>query len=236
MAGAGTAGRPVTGSVPPGIRCAAFGDRALLVEPDPPHSDPGSATVWVLGTASVARRVWPGATVVPGLRSVLVAFDSPGHRPSPPEVVHQLEGGRRDAGPGAGGEHPGSERLVTIPVRYDGPDLADVAGLLDVSVPELVARHRAATWTVVAIGFSPGFAYLTTPDPLFAAVPRRPEPRRRVPAGSVALAAGMCAVYPSATPGGWQLIGSTEQVLFDAGNEPPATLAAGDRIEFREGA
>jgi KipI family sensor histidine kinase inhibitor len=96
------------------------------------------------------------------------------------------------------------------------------------------SRHGRAEWTVAALGFSPGFGYLTCPDPLFSSVPRRADPRPRVPAGSVALAAGMCAVYPSATPGGWQLVGSTDRVLFDPGQDPPAVLAAGDRIVFDE--
>jgi KipI family sensor histidine kinase inhibitor len=87
---------------------------------------------------------------------------------------------------------------------------------------------------VAALGFSPGFGYLTTTDPLFAQVARRPDPRRRVPAGSVALAAGMCAVYPSPTPGGWQLIGSTKATLFDSEVRPPNLLVVGDLVQFVE--
>ncbi len=93
-------------------------------------------------------------------------------------------------------------------------------------------RHLAATWTVAAVGFSPGFGYLTSDDPVFGQVPRRADPRRRVPAGSVALAGGMCAVYPSATPGGWQLIGTSDVSLFDPDAVSPALLAAGDAVRF----
>ena len=125
-------------------------------------------------------------------------------------------------------------RLHTLPTRYDGPDLADVAAMLRLPAAEVVRRHQAAIWTVAAVGFSPGFGYLTTPDPLFAAVGRRADPRPRVPRGSVALAAQMCAVYPSATPGGWQLIGSTTAELFDVTAEHPALLRVGDRVEFVE--
>lgn len=218
----------------PGIRCAAFGDRALLLEPDPPLGDTAAATAWVLRTASAAERAWDRARVVPGLRSVLVSFNSPGQRPSRSDAVHGLEGAMLSGQvPEPNQDDRPGPRTVTIPVRYDGPDLADVAAAVDLAVPELVARHQSAPWTVAAIGFSPGFAYLTTTDPIFAAVPRRPEPRSRVPAGSVALAAGMCAVYPSATPGGWQLVGGTEAVLFDVRRDPPARLAPGDRVEFR---
>ncbi|MCU0302417.1 MAG: allophanate hydrolase subunit 1, partial [Candidatus Nanopelagicales bacterium] len=100
--------------------------------------------------------------------------------------------------------------------------MADVATMLRLPAAEVVRRHAEAVWTVAAIGFSPGFGYLTTADPLFAGVVRRPDPRPRVPRGSVALAAGMCAVYPSATPGGWQLIATTATELFDVHAEHPA--------------
>lgn len=213
------------------VRCAAFGDRALLVEPGLAAPDPPSATAWVLAVADAARRQWPQASVVPGLRSVLVSFE-PGQRPedrsaASDALVRQLGAGApssRDEGTGP---------PLRIDVRYDGPDLSEVAGLLGVGTDALVSRHQSAVWTVAAIGFSSGFAYLTTADPLFASVPRRGEPRTRVPAGSLALAAGMCAVYPSATPGGWQLIGASDHVLFDVDADPPALLRPGDRIEFR---
>lgn len=212
-----------------GIRCSALGDRAFLVEPESATDEHRADTAWVLRTASAARRVWGDASVVPGLRSVLVAFAGPDQRPADRVLARRaLEDAVMTVqDPGGGG------RTVTIPVRYHGPDLADVAATLDVAVGEVVQRHQSAAWTVSAIGFSPGFAYLTSPDPLFASVPRRPEPRSRVPAGSLALAAGMCAVYPSATPGGWQLIGSSEHVLFDARANPPAALVPGDRVDFR---
>ena len=106
--------------------------------------------------------------------------------------------------------------------------------MLHLPTAEVVRRHRAAIWTVAAIGFSPGFGYLTTTDRIFAEVGRRPDPRPKVPRGSVALAAQMCAVYPSATPGGWQLIGSTSAELFDVAAEHPALLRVGDRVAFVE--
>ncbi len=106
--------------------------------------------------------------------------------------------------------------------------------MLGLPVVEVVRRHREAAWTVATVGFSPGFGYLTTEDPLFAGVGRRADPRPRVPRGSVALAAGMSAVYPSATPGGWQLIGSTTAALFDVHAERPALLRVGDRVQFLE--
>jgi KipI family sensor histidine kinase inhibitor len=174
------------------------------------------------------------------MASVLVAFDAPLGR-SAGEAADLLAAAVRaglcaqhaldsDLGPDAGGQGPHTH---TIPVRYDGPDLASVAASLAVPIGELVARHASTEWAVAAIGFSPGFGYLTSPDPLFAEVPRRPDPRPRVPAGSVALAAGMCAVYPSATPGGWHLIGGTRESLFEVHAERPARLRVGDRVCFR---
>lgn len=218
---------------PAALRCRPFGDRAFLVEPLVPDG-PGADAL--LGAADAARGLWPGATVVPGLGSVLVTFAAPSLRPVDLDEACARLGaarlGRAEVAPAGASTPDGPVRILT---RYDGPDLGDVASALGVPVAELVARHASAEWTVAAIGFSPGFGYLRCPDPLFHSVSRRPAPRSRVPAGSVALAAGMCAVYPSATPGGWQLIGTTSQVLFDVRADPPALLAPGDRVEFRIG-
>ena len=131
---------------------------------------------------------------------------------------------------------PAVPRLHTLPTRYDGPDLADVAAMLRLPTAEVVRRHQAAIWTVAAIGFSPGFGYLTTPDPLFAEVGRRADPRPKVPRGSVALAAQMCAVYPSATPGGWQLIGSTTRRAVRRRRRAPRPAAGRRPRRVRRGA
>ena len=209
-------------------RVVAFGDRAL-------HLEPGSAippgTAWVHEVAARARRAWPSATVVPGLASVLVVHDTPSARPDPhdPEVAHLLE-----AAGAAGSSGVGDSVTHRVPTRYDGEDLRDVAELVGVPTQELVRRHGEATWTVASIGFSPGFGYLTGTDPLFSGIGRRADPRPRVPRGAVALAAGMCAVYPSASPGGWQLIGSSDVDLFDARAPRPARLRVGDRVRFVE--
>jgi allophanate hydrolase subunit 1 len=235
-----------TGTIGDPLAITVFGDRALLVEPPDRHS-PG--TPWVLRVAARARRRWPSATVVPGLANVLVAFERPSDRPDPrgPEAQTVLSG-HTWAGstsfpvvvdlvdpPDRIDDHqPPPARLHALPTRYDGPDLADVATMLRLPAAEVVRRHAEAVWTVAAIGFSPGFGYLTTADPLFAGVMRRPDPRPRVPRGSVALAAGMCAVYPSATPGGWQLIATTATELFDVHAEHPAVLRVGDRVTFLE--
>jgi KipI family sensor histidine kinase inhibitor len=118
-----------------------------------------------------------------------------------------------------------------IPVRYDGIDLPDVARRTGLTTHEVIARHTARTYTVNCLGFVPGFGYLGALDPTLA-LPRRDEPRRRVPAGSVAIAGSQTAVYPLETPGGWHLIGRTSVVMFDVTADPPALLVAGDTVRF----
>ncbi|WP_329153418.1 5-oxoprolinase subunit PxpB [Streptomyces sp. NBC_01456] len=129
--------------------------------------------------------------------------------------------------PPAAGDRP----AVRIPVRYDGPDLADVAALWDVTPEEVVRLHSATEFHVAFCGFAPGFGYLTgLPEPLH--VPRRDSPRTKVPVGSVALAGPYTGVYPRSSPGGWQLIGTTDTVLWDPRREPAALLAPGTRVRF----
>ncbi|MFE0381887.1 5-oxoprolinase subunit PxpB [Streptomyces inhibens] len=125
----------------------------------------------------------------------------------------------------------GDRPAVEIPVRYDGPDLADVAALWDVTPNEVVHLHSATEFHVAFCGFAPGFGYLTgLPAPLH--VPRRDTPRTKVPVGSVALAGPYTGVYPRSSPGGWQLIGTTDTVLWDPRREPAALLAPGTRVRF----
>jgi len=118
-----------------------------------------------------------------------------------------------------------------IPVRYDGPDLEAVAHQLQLPSGEVIRRHAGRTYQVLFLGFVPGFGYLGPLDPSLA-LPRRAEPRRRVPAGAVAIAGEQTAIYPIETPGGWHLIGRTETVLFDPLRDVPNLLAAGDRVRF----
>lgn len=126
--------------------------------------------------------------------------------------------------------------LHEVPVRYggeDGPDLSLVAAHAGLSEAEVVRRHVAVEYVVHMIGFAPGFPYLAGLDPRLAC-PRRESPRARVPAGSVGIGGSQTGIYPSATPGGWQLIGRTSLVLFDPHADPPGLLAPGDRVRFVE--
>ena len=118
-----------------------------------------------------------------------------------------------------------------IPVRYDGSDLHDVAARCRLTVDEVIAIHWARTYTVDILGFVPGFAYLSELDPRIQ-MPRRGEPRTRVPAGSVAIAGGHTGIYPLDTPGGWHILGSTPTRMFDVRRDHPALFAAGDIVRF----
>jgi inhibitor of KinA len=118
-----------------------------------------------------------------------------------------------------------------IRVTYDGADLAQVSATTGLSVDEVIARHSGRRYTVDLLGFVPGFAYLSELDPALQ-LPRRPQPRPRVPAGSVAIAGAQTAVYPLDTPGGWHIIGRTNEVMFDPSRDPPALLRAGDMVRF----
>ncbi|HSE52359.1 MAG TPA: 5-oxoprolinase subunit PxpB [Gemmatimonadales bacterium] len=122
-------------------------------------------------------------------------------------------------------------QLHTIPVHYDGPDLADVATQTGLTPDQVVERHSSREYLVYLLGFVPGFGYLGDLDSSLV-LPRRATPRTRVPAGSVAIAGAQTAVYPLATPGGWHLIGSTTTRMFDPAREPAALLKAGDRVRF----
>lgn len=133
----------------------------------------------------------------------------------------------------AGGDVATGDQVVEIPVHYDGPDLAEVAELSGLSVQDVIAAHTGTDWRVAFGGFAPGFAYLGWGDPRLA-VPRRREPRTSVAAGSVALAGEFSAVYPRSSPGGWQLIGHTETVVFDIARQPPALLQPGVAVRFAE--
>lgn len=122
-------------------------------------------------------------------------------------------------------------RRHIIPVTYDGIDLETVAASTGLSIDAIVARHSERDYTVDILGFVPGFAYLSELDASLQ-LPRRAQPRPRVPAGSVAIAASQTAVYPLDTPGGWHLIGTTTVAMFDPARTPPALLAPGDTVRF----
>ena len=124
-----------------------------------------------------------------------------------------------------------SHRTIRIPVCYDGPDLQALSASTGLSVPDIIRIHSGRTYRVYLLGFMPGFAYMGEVDQRISAA-RHATPRARVPAGSVGIAGRQTGIYPLESPGGWQLIGSTPTVLFDAKSAEPALLRAGDDVIF----
>ncbi|HEX4633050.1 MAG TPA: 5-oxoprolinase subunit PxpB, partial [Gemmatimonadales bacterium] len=189
-------------------RVTPLGDRALTVAWD------GSVAVaHPLVRAAAARleaaRLPFVQDLVPAYTTLSVFFDPRDHDYSAAsslvlDLLQGLEPATRASG-----------REVVIPVVYDGPDLTDVARQTGLREAEVVSRHTARKYEVYLVGFAPGWAYLGDLDPSLV-LPRRPAPRQRVPAGSVAIAGAQTGVYPFAIPGGWHLIGRTDTVMFDA--------------------
>jgi KipI family sensor histidine kinase inhibitor len=163
--------------------------------------------------------------VVPGLTTLLVTLDP--DLTTAAAVRSALADLRpSDDKTGAGERH-------RIDVRYDGEDLDEVARLTGLTTSEVVDAHTGTPWRVAFCGFAPGFSYLVGGDPRLQ-VPRRDESRVRVPAGAVAIAGEFASVYPRPSPGGWQLLGHTDAVLWDVAADPPAVLRPGDVVEFRD--
>ncbi|NKY60639.1 5-oxoprolinase subunit B family protein [Nocardia flavorosea] len=205
------------------------GDRAYLCTPDPDR---------VADLTAVLRdRSLPGVVdLLPAAETVLVTLDSPESAYRLRPEIERLAAAVNEAVPGnvSRGTLPRGEPL-RIPVHYDGPDLPGVAEALGLRPDQVVAAHTGTVWRCSFVGFAPGFGYLEPPDARLA-VARRPVPRTRIPAGSVALAGGYSAVYPRESPGGWQLIGRTDLVMWDTERDPPALIRAGGRIRFVDAA
>jgi KipI family sensor histidine kinase inhibitor len=210
----------VTGRVLPS------GEQAVLVEVD------SLEEVLALRRLLSDRGRTPGLVdAVTGARTVLLVAESStalaGVRSRAQEALGELA-----SGAGAQDGFEGStDEVVEIAVHYDGPDLAEAAELTGLSVEEVVSAHTGRPWLVGFAGFAPGFAYLVGGDPRLD-VPRRATPRTRVPAGAVGLAGEFSGIYPRSSPGGWQLIGRTDQVLWDLDRDPPALLRPGLRVRF----
>lgn len=205
------------------------GDTLLLVELDAAIDPAINQRVVSLAERLQTRLGTTVRDVVPGYGAVGIHYD-----PLRTDVV-ALERAIVEA---ADESHQASESveraIIEIPVNYGGaagPDLEDVAAWAGCSADEVVARHSEQVYRVYMLGFVPGFAYLGRVDRRIAA-PRRRAPRERVPPGSVGIAGEQTGVYPMTTPGGWQLVGRTDVVMFDAARAAPSLLRPGDRVRF----
>ncbi|GAA3774613.1 urea amidolyase family protein [Microbacterium kribbense] len=205
------------------MRILPLGLSALLVEVDP------QGDVLSLYTRLVRRRADGVKDLVPAARTVLVRVD-PHALPLSAARAWIEQAAAAEPVPDAAAA---AAAQVVLSIAYDGPDLAETAALVGMSVEALVRRHQETAWTVAFTGFAPGFGYLIG-DGWSLDVPRLASPRTRVPAGAVGLAGAYCGAYPRPTPGGWRLVGTTDAVLFDVDAADPALLVPGMRVRFRE--
>jgi KipI family sensor histidine kinase inhibitor len=208
-------------SVATALRVLDYGDHALLLEFD--------STAEVMAWTDTLRnaRLRGVVDIVPASRTVLLKLDDPRLVGPTRQRLDKLRAGPVDM------LQPPGDPDVMIDVVYDGADLDEVAAKTGLSVADVVAAHTGSLWRVAFGGFSPGFGYLVGADPRLE-VPRREEPRTKVPAGSVGLAGEFSGVYPRESPGGWQLIGRTDAVLWDIDRPEPALLTPGIWVQFRE--
>jgi inhibitor of KinA len=211
-----------------GVRILSAGDSALLVQL-PSRIDPAVSAAVIALAASLQERIGTLLRdIVVGYCSLTVYFDplkiDAGWLESViAESADEIDDAEEATGP-----------LLDVPVCYGGdlgPDLADVASFAGCSAEEVVALHSGAVYRVYVVGFVPGFPYMASVDPRLA-LPRRASPRTRVPAGSVAVAAGQTGIYPAETPGGWHLIGRTPVKPYDPARPEPFLFKPGDRVRF----
>ena len=195
------------------VRFLPYGPRAFLAEFDSIEA--------VMGASTELRRAdLPSVReVVPGARTVLVVHDG-----GDTSTIRDLLATSSPLAAGVGPE-------IVVPVRYDGLDLEEVATLTGLGVERVIELHVGASYTVAFCGFMHGFGYLVGLPPELQ-VPRRSTPRPRIDAGSVAIAGEWAGVYPSASPGGWRLLGHTDVVMWDERRDPPGLLEPGMRVRF----
>lgn len=206
-------------------RCYLLGERAVVLELEPPVSLESQQRIWGLN-----QRLQSDAgvlEVIPGMNNITLILRDP--QQSALDAIERLQRWWEESE----AQLPES-RLVKIPVIYGGehgPDLVVVAEHAALTAGQVVELHSSSDYVVFFVGFQPGFPYLGGLDPRLH-IPRRAEPRVAVPAGSVGIGGSQTGVYPLASPGGWQLIGQTRTALFDPLQQPPTLLRPGDRVRF----
>ena len=206
-------------------RCYLLGERAVVLELEPPVSLESQQRIWGLNQR---LQSYAGVLeVIPGMNNITLILRDP--QQSALDAIERLQRWWEESE----AQLPAS-RLVEIPVIYggeSGPDLTVVAEHAALTTRQVVELHSSSDYVVFFIGFQPGFPYLGGLDPRLH-IPRRGEPRVAVPAGSVGIGGSQTGIYPLASPGGWQLIGQTRTALFDPLQQPPTLLRPGDRIRF----
>lgn len=208
-------------------KTAWFGDRAVVIDVASPLDRELVATI--------VMRALPEAVVRRGISSLMVELPRPDINlvADVRRVLASVDESREASEPS---EAPAADATISIDVAYDGPDLFPTAIFFGISDTELVQAHTSQRWRVAMMGFAPGFGYLEPIEaPLlpWSSLPRRTTPRSTVPPGSVALAAGMSAIYPTSSPGGWHLIGTSRRILFDPHNDSrPTLLIPGASVRF----
>lgn len=215
----------------PGYRILPLGDTALTLEfgdrIDPALQAAVSALDQAIADARAQGHLHGIVETMPTFRSLTVIFD-------PLETDHDRITELLNTLPGSSLEQPLQGRHWLLPACYEpgfAPDLDSVAHTIDGDTKTVVRLHSGREYVVYMLGFLPGFPFMgDLPEPL--RLPRRTEPRTRVPAGSVAIATGLTAIYPWESPGGWHLLGRCPVPLFDASQKVPALLQAGDRVRF----
>ena len=195
------------------MRVLPFGPGAVLAEYD------SLAEVMAVDDALRSSGLAGIDDIVPAARTVMVTF-------------RQVDRAALDAllVPTAGDPRPQGP-VVEIPVVYDGPDLDEVAEATDLTTGEVIEIHSSQIYSAAFLGFTPGWAYLVGLAPALR-LPRRSTPRTSVTAGSVAIANEFTGVYPTVSPGGWHLLGHTDERMFDVNRDKPALVMAGDRVRF----
>lgn len=211
------------------VRIAPAGDAALILE-FPQRIDPRINALAIAVAERLQRRCGTAIRdAVVGFATLTVYFD--------PLVVDAawMEAEMRDAAGQVDDLTEAGGTTIDVPVCYEGelgPDLDALAAFAGCEPDEVVSLHAGVSYRVYMVGFVPGFAYMASVDSRIA-MPRRATPRTSVPAGSVGIAGAQTGVYPSVTPGGWNIIGRTPLNPYDPGRAKPFLFRAGDTVRFR---
>ncbi len=206
-------------------RCYLLGETAVVLELEPPVTLAAQKRVWRL--AQRVATLPDVVDVIPGMNNITVTLTDP--QTLALDAIERLQRWWEESE----ALEPDS-RAIDIPVIYggdQGPDLTEVARLSGFSPKQVVEVHASVDYVVWFLGFQPGFPYLGG-LPASLAMPRRAEPRLKVPAGSVGIGGQQTGIYPLSTPGGWQLIGRTSLPLFSPNREEPILLRPGDTVRF----